>query len=124
MASKDEPAGGRQGASGGTHQPPDGGSFALGDSPNSLGEITTVYGWYGDVQQAVGFVFTKHGTTTNSGQITKNLPYHPEKPPSYYWTSFPGEVLCDAKIMGEFPSPYYSAGSTIWGFCYDDNSGG
>ncbi len=107
------------GAAGGTTDPPLGGSFAVGDSPTDMGQITTVYGWSGDVQQGLGFVFTKNGATADTGQITNNKPNVP--PPNRYSVSLPGEVLGDVVVNGEFPSPYNSAGSTMWGFRYADS---
>ena len=98
-----------------------GGSFALGNSPDSRGQITTVYGTYGDAQQAVGFKFTKNGTTTDSGQLTLNEPH--DITPNSYSLSLPGEELGNVQIMGAFPQPFNSAGSTIWGFRYADSFG-
>ncbi len=110
----------KMGGNGGTTTPPAGGSFALGSSAGSRGQITRVYGYAGDVQQALGFIFTKNGTATDSGKITYNKP---NNLPYNYSLEFPDEVLGYVKIMGVFPSPYNSAASTIWGFRYADSYG-
>lgn len=111
----------KMGGNGGTTTPPAGGSFALGSSFGTRGDITRVYGYAGDVQQGLGFIFTKNGVTTDSGKMTYNKPGNP---PYNYSLELPDEVLGYVKIMGVFPSPYNSAASTIWGFRYADSYGG
>ena len=106
----------RMGGSGGTLNPPKGGSFQVGPLADTRGWVTRVYGKAGDVPQAVGFVFTKGNSETDTGLMGSA---NPQSTPSYE-LSFPGEVLAYIKING-VSTFYNSADAIVYGFRYRDS---
>jgi hypothetical protein len=114
LGSNPDPRMGNQ--NGGTSNPPQGGSFQLAGASDTRGWVTRVYGKAGDALQAVGFVFTKGDSSSDSGQMGSGTPVDT---PSYDLT-FPGEVLAYIKING-VSNFYDSADAVVYGFRYRDS---
>lgn len=102
---------------GGTLDPPHGGSFQAAEVPDGYGYITSVSGSSGDVPEAVRFVFTKNGKTFDTGQIGS------QTAKQNFSISFPNEVAGYVLIPGVAPSPYGSANGMIFGFRFADSYG-
>jgi hypothetical protein len=114
LGSHPDPRMGNQ--TGGTPNPPKGGSFQLGPAPDTEGWITGVRGQAGDVPQSVGFTFTKGNNSQDSQLMGSGTP---SQTPSYA-LSFPGEVVGYLQVPGV--SNYYgSSDAIIYGFRYSDS---
>jgi delta endotoxin, N-terminal domain len=100
--------------SGGTNNPPHGGSFQAALVGDGHGWITTVSGYSGDVPESFRLVFDNKGTVFDSGTMGANKN-------SNFSLSFPGEVLAYALIPGVAGPPYGSANGVILGFRYVDS---
>lgn len=114
LGSQPDPRMGNQ--NGGTLNPPKGGSFQVGPTSDTRGWVTRVYGKAGDVPQAVGLVFTKGDSSSDTGLMGSGTP---SSTPDYD-ASFPGEVLAYIKING-VSNFYGSADAIVYGFRYRDS---
>ena len=99
---------------GGTANPPHGGSFQAAVVSDGKGWITRVHGYSGDVPESLGFDFNKSGTLFDTGLMGSGRADN-------FSVQLPGEVVCYALIPGVAGPPYGSANGMIFGFRFADS---